>query len=134
MEPELFILEQNRPFTFKMILADDYGNNTITHKYSKVINEMLKNRILDKINLQGVRCRENLFYLRDKKYYIVICCSYAGFIAKYSYYFCDQIRIINYSLVTESYSIITQAYELQDQTWQQVGDKLINNNELMLVV
>ena len=69
---DIIIRIKKLPQTYKSILGDDYDNGTAQLLVRKKLNKLVKDGELCKTSIPGTRFGQCLFYVHEKKYYILV--------------------------------------------------------------
>jgi len=83
------------PETYRSLLREEYGRNTLTVIARRRILRNIKKGILGRAYLNGSRGRESLIFHLDKEYMIIIVNQHRDF----RYYVCDGIKKLGASEV-----------------------------------
>jgi hypothetical protein len=105
-----------RPETYKTLLGKEYGRNTVTTIVSRKMNRLLDYGDILHGVLDGTRFGERIFFSHEKKYYVIIFRTRAGF----EYYYCSDIKR------RAGYVTMVEAFALTDDCWRSVGSKTMN--------
>ena len=124
-ESEIIKKLSRHPETYKSLLGDLYGRNTLTVIVRKKILRNIRSGCLGRMGLVGTRGSSVLFYACDKKYIIIIICEHRDF----KYYVCTEIKKINKTTVE-----LVNTDELVDDKWKKIGDVIIFKSNVIKVI
>jgi len=108
-----------RPETYKTILKLDYGLNTETTKLRKKFSNLQREGFITNIPIRNtLRGRDILFYVLDKKYYIIL--------ANNDCYYCKNINAKKDSLETKG------LHKLKGFNWIKIDDYSFDYKEVVI--
>jgi hypothetical protein len=126
MESEkLFERILKHPETYKSLLKDMYGRNSITIEYKRKIYQGIKYGILHRISLNGSRGSKCLITHKDKKHTIVIEIQHLDF----NYYCCEKIEED-----IESILKLKNCEKLVNEEWVNIGNIEIYSGNIIKVI
>lgn len=109
------------PQTYKTILREKYGRNTMTTILSGRMNELVHNGLACVTLMYGSRNNERMFFSPKKKYTLVFRRSREGC----SYYHCARAHR------KDGEFVLKKAFELDVDRWVGVGDMSFNFREVV---
>lgn len=110
-----------RPETYKTILKDNYGKNSITTSTRRKINKLMQYGILCGKNIKYSSSdygKEVIFYMMEKEYFIVF--------TKKDVYYCSNINS------SENKTKLIDSFILKDENWYPMYNIEINTSEVIL--
>ena len=90
-EEEILKRLQECPETYRSILGENYGRNTGTIIIRRKLLRNIYRGLVGRVQLNGTRGGEVLFYNTNKKYEIVVCSEHRDF----KYYVCKSVKHID---------------------------------------
>jgi len=112
---------KSRPETYKTLLGDAYGRNTMTTLMSLQMNKAVRRGQAFVTTLEGTRFKERMFFHPDKEYVVVIGINGREF----KYYFTPRIEWSGAQLTLHS------ARELRDDSWVDKGIIVMDKGEVV---
>lgn len=112
---------RKRPETYRTILKDNYGQNSLSTSTRRKMSSLLKYGLIsfkpikNTIKSYG---KENIFYTLEKEYFIVF--------TKKSVFFCDNINTMENNIK------LINCFELNCINWLKKGDKNIKMEEVVI--
>lgn len=103
------------PQTYNTILGDLFKDGTCQFMLRRKMNKLCKEGVIFKTVIPCTRFGKNIFYVRDKNYFILVESSRLG---SDVYYFFD------YKQISKFYIEVSDCYLLTNNVWKPIGKKI----------
>jgi uncharacterized protein YlaN (UPF0358 family) len=122
---QIFELIKKHPETYKSILKDNYGRNSLTIELKRKIYQGIKHGILHRTSLNGSRGSKCLITHKNKKHSIVIELQHLEF----NYYCCEKIEYDNDKILK-----LIKVEKLENDLWKKIPNCEIYSGNILKVI